>query len=258
MGINLDAMRAKLSSLRGEGNSDSNFWRPEDGDQTIRIVPTADGDPFKEMWFHYNVEKGGFLCPKRNFDDGCPVCEFASQLWREGVDNNDDHSKKTAKSLFVRQRFFSPVIVRGEEEKGVRVWGYGKTAYENLLTLVLNPEYGDITDTEAGTDLTLTYGKPAGAQFPQTKLVPRRRSSPLCEDMTPDKCAELLDSIPDFTGLFERKSESDVQTILDGFMNAQVTDAESVSSETSKYGGTKNSVADANAVDAAFAELGAL
>ena len=86
MGINLDKMREKLSSLRGDGNSSNDtFWRPEDGDQTIRIVPTADGDPFKEMWFHYNVEKGGFLCPKRNYSDECPVCEFASQLWREGV-----------------------------------------------------------------------------------------------------------------------------------------------------------------------------
>ena len=87
MGINLDKMREKLAALRGEGKGgDSVFWRPEDGEQDIRIVPTADGDPFKEMWFHYNVEKGGFLCPKRNFGDDCPVCDFASQLWREGVD----------------------------------------------------------------------------------------------------------------------------------------------------------------------------
>ena len=258
MGINLDKMREKLAALRGEGKGgDSVFWRPEDGEQDIRIVPTADGDHFKEMWFHYNVEKGGFLCPKRNFGDDCPVCDFASQLWREGVDNNDEHSKKTAKSLFVRQRFFSPVMVRGAENLGVRIWGYGKTAYENLLSLVLNPEYGDITDTEAGTDLTLTYGKPPGASFPQTKLVPRRRSSALCEDLTPDKCAELLDSIPDFGGLFERKTTAEVQTMLDNFVNSQVDDPESVSSETTKYG-NKNNASEVNAVDAAFAELGAL
>jgi hypothetical protein len=122
----------------------------------------------------------------------------------------------------------------------VRVWGYGKTAYENLLSLVLNPEYGDITDTEAGTDLTLTYGKPPGASFPQTKLVPRRRSTALCEDLTPDKCAELLDSIPDFGGLFERKTTADVQTMLDNFVNSQVDDPESVSSETTKYGNKNN------------------
>jgi hypothetical protein len=256
MGINLEAMRAKLASLKGEGksSSDSVFWRPEDGDQVIRIVPTPDGDPFKEMWFHYNVDKGGFLCPKRNFDDACPVCEFASQLWREGVNSNDEHSKKIAKSLFVRQRFFSPILVRSEEDKGVRVWGYGKTAYENLLSLVLNPEYGDIADTEAGTDLTLTYGKPPGASFPVTKLVPRRRSSTLCTDFTPEKCQELLESIPDFGELFSRKTVAEVQAMLDTFINAQAEDPETVSSETEKYG----TPTETNAVDAAFSELGSL
>ena len=261
MGINLDKMREKLSSLRGGGSSSNEtFWRPEDGDQDIRIVPTADGDPFKEKWFHYNLEKAGFLCPKRNYGDDCPICEFASQLWREGVDKNDESSKKVAKSLFVRQRFFSPVMVRGQQEaKSVRIWGYGKMAYENLLTLVLNPEYGDITDAETGTDLTLTYGKPPGGQYPVTKLVPRRRSSSLCEEMTPDKCAELLDSIPDFDGLFDRKTTSDVQTILDTFINSQVEDPETVSSETTKYGNNSNNASsDTNAVDTAFAELGAL
>ena len=121
---------------------------------------------------------------------------------------------------------------------------------------MLNPEYGDITDTETGTDLQMTYGKPPGASFPQTKLVPRRRSSALCDDLTPEKCAELLDSIPDFTGLFERKTTSDVQTILDNFVHSQVDDPEKVSTETEKYGKTTDG--ETNAVDAAFAELGSL
>ena len=117
MGINLDKMREKLATLKGNGGDRDSFWRPEDGNQDIRIVPTPDGDPFKEKHFHYNLgNTPGFLCPKRNYGDECPVCEFASQLWRDGVDNNDDGSKKVAKSLFVRPRFFSPVMVRGEED----------------------------------------------------------------------------------------------------------------------------------------------
>ena len=55
--------------------------------------------------------------------------------------------------------------MRGEEDKGVRLWGFGKTAYKELLNLVLNPDYGDITDVDQGTDLVINYGKPAGAQF---------------------------------------------------------------------------------------------
>ena len=264
MAINLDKMREKLATVRGEGRDKDSFWRPQDGEQDIRIVPTSDGDPFKEKWFHYNLGNNpGFLCPKRNYNDECPVCEFASTLWRDGVDSNDDGSKKLAKSLFVRPRFFSPVLVRGSEDRGVRIWGYGKMAYEQLLGLVLNPEYGDITDAETGTDLTMTYGKPAGASFPVTKLQPRRRSSELCEDMTPESCSELLESIPDFDDLFERKTTDEVSSLLDSFINSGVEDPESVSSETRKFGSSSTTTSDTtsdetNAVDAAFAELGAL
>ena len=75
MGINLDKMREKLAVPYEERATRDRFGflaARIDGEQDIRIVPTADGDPFKEMWFHYNVEKGGFLCPKRNFGDECP------------------------------------------------------------------------------------------------------------------------------------------------------------------------------------------
>ena len=106
MSINMELMRKKLAALRGEGTNDSTsvWFKPDEGDTDIRIVPTNDGDPLKEMFFHYNVgdHKGGVLCPKRNYGEECPICEFASSLWRDGVDNNDDESKKLAKSLFVR------------------------------------------------------------------------------------------------------------------------------------------------------------
>jgi len=47
MGINMSKMREKLSSLNSRDGSKNNFWRPQDGDTTIRVVPTSDGDPFK-------------------------------------------------------------------------------------------------------------------------------------------------------------------------------------------------------------------
>ena len=84
MGLDMKKMRAKKQALenRGDGGKSSSFWKPQEGEQTIRIVPTADGDPFKDYWFHYNVGKNsGFLCPKKNYGEDCPVCDFASKLW---------------------------------------------------------------------------------------------------------------------------------------------------------------------------------
>ena len=70
MPINLDAMRAKLEQSKNGGKpsgSKSTMWRPQAGAQHIRILPTADGDPFREFHFHYNVGKNpGIYCSKRN------------------------------------------------------------------------------------------------------------------------------------------------------------------------------------------------
>jgi|TARA_R100000152_G_C6778733_1_gene209636 hypothetical protein len=247
MGIDISKIKQRMNKLQNKGNGDSRFWRPEDGETVIRLVPTADGDPFKDYWFHYNLGKNpGFLSPKKNFGEDDPLDGFIRQLFNEGTDD----SIKMAKNLMARQRFFSPVIVRGEEDKGVRVWGYGKMAYEKLLSLVLNPEYGDITDPDQGTDLVIHYGKPAGASFPQTKITPRRKSSPLSEDSA--TVAEYLDTVPDFTDLFDRKSPDQVGALLEEYLSGDES-AEERSEETSKYGQADNdTVSD---VDAAFNDL---
>jgi len=248
MAIDLDKMRAKRDALENRGGTKSAFWRPEDGETVIRILPTSDGDPFKEFWFHYNLGKNpGFLSPKKNYGEDDPLNDFIRQLYKDG----SEESVKMAKNLNARQRFFSPVIVRGEEDQGVRLWGYGKTAYKELLNLVLNPEYGDITDTSEGTDLVINYGKPAGAQFPQTTITPRRRSSPLAE--TEDETSKYLDSIPSYEEVFDsaRKTPSEIQQMLDEFLLGE-EDAEEVSSETTKYESSGTGGSD---VDKAFEEL---
>ena len=251
MTIDMEKMRQRKSDLQNRGGREggnANFWRPQDGEQTIRILPTSDGDPFKDYWFHYNVgNKPGFLSPKKNFGEDDPLDSFVRKLFGEGT----EESRKLAKDLMAKQRFFSPVIVRGEEDRGVQVWGFSKTVYETLLNLVLNPEYGDITDAESGTDLVLVYGKPAGASFPQTKITPRRRSTSLSEETSDEECAKLLESIPDMDNLFERKTPEEVGTLLDEFLSGD-ENAESRSSETEKYG---SGASTSDSVDQAFQEL---
>lgn len=237
MAINIEAMRAKLDASKNGNKPRTNDtkWRPTQGDQTIRILPTADGDPFKEFHFHYNVGKNpGIMCPKRNHGEDCPICNFASQLWKDGVENDNATLKAEAKKLFVRKRYYSPILVRGKESEGVKIWSYGKTAYETLLGYVLDPDYGDITDPDVGTDIVLNYDVPGTpGSFPKTTLKPRRRPSVLCDDAVAD-CQELMDSIPDIAGLFDRKTTEDVQALLDDYLSSD-TSSESHSSETRKY-----------------------
>ena len=244
MAIDMNKMRARQQALKNKGGEKNNqFWRPQEGEQTVRIVTPADGDPFRDFWFHYEVgNEKGFLSPKRNFGEDCPLDNYVRALWKEG----SEESKRMARKLGARQRFFAPVVVRGEESEGVKVWGFGKRAYETLLGLVLNPEYGDVTDPETGTDLVVTYTKPAGASFPETKITPRRKSSPLHKDSA--KAAEMMESVPDFDEVFAsaRKTSAEVKEILDNFLNSEESfaAAEAPTSATST-----------TSVDKAFSEL---
>ena len=251
MAINMDLMRQKLAALRGDTrgtSSETSVWfKPEEGETNIRIVPARDGDPLKEMFFHYNVgeHKGGVLCPKKNFGESCAICDFASQLWRDGSENNDDETKNLAKSLFVRTRYFSPVVIRGQESEGVKVYGYGKKAYEMLLGYILDPDYGDISDENHGTDIKLTYTKPTkpGA-FPQTTLKMSRNTSPLTDSR--GETETLLGSMPDFDTLFKRYTSAEVEAILNEQLSSDGS-AEGSSRETTRYG--------SNPVDDAYNEL---
>jgi hypothetical protein len=238
MALNIELMKQKLASSQNKnaGKSNDTKWRPSEGDQTIRILPTKDGDPFKEFHFHYNVGKNpGILCPKKNYGEHCPICDFASNLWRDGVDNNDDQTKNAAKKLFARKRYYSPILVRGQETSGVKIWAYGKTAYETLLGYVLDPDYGDITSSETGTDIVLSYTVPGTpGSFPKTQLKPRRRPSVLCDEAIAD-CDALLDSVPDIEAQFNRLSSEDIQALLDDYLSTD-SSSEMSSSETAKYG----------------------
>ena len=74
-----------------------------------------------------------------------------------------------ARKLEAKMRTFAPVIVRGEEGQGVRFWGFGKTVYQELLSVIADPDYGDITDAVSGRDVSVEFitAEESGASFPK-------------------------------------------------------------------------------------------
>jgi len=248
MAIDIKKMREKLNKLNdksGKGKT-TQYWKPiENADSSIRIVPTEDGDPLKEFYFHYLRSEKKFqsvLCPKKNYGENCPMCDLVSKLYKEG----DEESRKMAKDMSAKQRFFSPIVVRGEEEKGVQLWGYSKTIYEELLKLMLNPEYGDITDQDEGLDLVVSSSKKAGKMFAETSLTPKRKSSPLASRK--ELITEIVNHGTDFDNLFERKTASQVAEILDNFLKGGGDEGGEVSEPASSD--------DAEDLDSAMKSLG--
>ena len=243
MAIDISKMRNKLNTLKGKGGQLAKFWKPQAGTQTIRILPTEDGDPFKSYFFHYGINNESILCPKHNFGEECAICDFVAKLYNDG----DEESREMAKKLVRKQRFFSPVLVRGEENEGARVWGYSKTVYQTLLETVLNPDYGDITDPETGVDIDLRYEKSAGKMYPETTLAFKRNSSAMCSGLSDDECESILSGVPDFDKLQKRRTSEEVGALLESFLSGDGEEKE----ETQKYGTTTQ----ASSVDDALSSL---
>ena len=248
MAIDFSKMKAKLDALESKGGGKNNnvFWKPEVGTHNIRILPAEDGDPVKELHFHYNVERGGVMCPKRNFNDACPICEFATSLFREGTPDSQEQAKK----LFVTQRYYAPSIIRGKEERGPVLWSFPKSAYKAIIETILDEDYGDVTDPKKGFDLKVTYVSKnfgSGDRVVFDSLQARPKPTALSgEDST---SAEWMGHEIDVYKIFDRKTPDEVQKILDTFLMPEG------GQDTVKYGGDK-SAPQKSAVDAAFAAIG--
>lgn len=181
--IDIDAVRNKLKSIQTKTTKKTGLWRPEPGKSTVRIVPYKfnKDNPFIELYFHYRLNNKNLLSPITNGNPD-PVQEFAEKLKNTG--SKDDW--KMGRKLEPKMRTYVPVVVRGEESEGIKFWGFGIQIYEELLSIIADPEYGDITDPITGTDITIEKKTPeeAGNAYGSTVVRPKRRQSKLTEDST--------------------------------------------------------------------------
>ena len=188
--MDLNALKQKLDTLQSkpQGGQKTDysliFWKPTIGKQQIRIVPSAydANNPFTELKFYYGITNKVMISPA-NFGEKDPIALFAGKL-REGEYNKENYV--LAKKLDAKNRIFVPVVVRGEEDKGVRLWQFGKLVYEELLALAVDDEIGDYTDIVGGRDLTVeTVGPEAtGTPYNKSSIRVRMKTSPLSEDAT--------------------------------------------------------------------------
>lgn len=264
MGIDLDKIRERMERLKNKGATGI-YFRPEDGEQSIRIVPVDDEEPFRDYYLHYGVgNEKPFLCPQRQFGQSCAACDFASALYRDAVANPGSDGKpdrellNEAKKFFAKQRFYSPIIARGKEDVGVKWWGYSKTIYEKLMGICLKPEkYGDITHDKEGRDIELTYLKKKGG-FPDISIELDLDKTTLCSKELPEKeCTEMLKNIPDIDKDMIRKTPAEVQMIMNTLLKGDDKAINEASNDVEKYGSNKKSEApkETDEISEAFGEL---
>lgn len=233
--MDLSKLKAKLANLQQTDKpkkekkdySITNYV-PQVGKQQIRIVPRKGhpDDPFQEVKFYYDIHHKVMISPE-NFGDKDPIAAFIEALRSEYTKQNYFLAKK----LEAKTRTFCHVIVRGEEEKGVRLWAFGKQIYEELLSLMLDDEVGDYTDIVNGRDFTVeTVDKAVtGTGFNKTSIRPKMGTSPLSKDAKQVKLwtSEQLDPLAEYT----RYSFDDMKSALEKYLTPSDEDEGNVVSD---------------------------
>ena len=222
MAIDLEAIKRRVAELNGTAKkqqSNIQMWKPGVGEYKIRILPTkqaSEGSPFAEKWFYYIGNERGFLAPKQ-FGKSDPIDDLIRKLYS----TKDPQDREQAKKLSAKMRCYAPVVVRGEEDKGVQVWSFGKIVYQRLLSFFLDAEIGDITSPTEGFDLVVKITQQPGKQFADTTVDAARRPSRLAD--SDDLAQKWLDGTPNIDELFKQKSTEEIKAILNSWLNGDVS-----------------------------------
>jgi hypothetical protein len=120
-------------------------------------------------------------------------------------------------------RTYVPVIVRGKEAEGVKFWGFGKQIYTELLSIVSDPDYGDITDLMNGRDIDVEFTPAEGGGFPKTTIRVKPNTQPATDDKS---IAEKIMNQPEITDIFPEPSYDELQKALEEWMNPENADAD--------------------------------
>ena len=215
--MDINAIKNRLNTLQATSSTKNSFWKPAPGKTQIRIVPYKfnKDNPFVELFFHYSLGNNKTYLSPVSFGRPDPVEEFANKLKSTGVKDEWIQGKR----LEPKMRTFAPVIVRGEEHEGVKWWGFGKTVYQELLGVIADPDYGDITDPSSGRDILVERQTPAeaGNQYGKTTIRVKPNQTPITENK--ETLTTIADSQTKLDELYTEPSYDELKEALQGFLN---------------------------------------
>ena len=217
--MNIDAIKKKLDSFNTQSNNQNGerkniFWKPSVGKQVIRVVPSKYNKdmPFTEMLFYYGIGQRVMASPL-NWKAKDPIVEFTKTLRQ----SSDKENWRLAKKLDPKTRIFAPIVVRGEESEGVKLWQFGKEVYESFLQMATDDEIGDYTDVYEGRDIN------------RTTVGPSLKVTPLLEDST--LVDKLLNEQPDPLRVFKMLDFDEIKSNLQSYLSPEEQTEGTISSE---------------------------
>jgi hypothetical protein len=146
-----------------------------------------------------------------------PIVEFASKLKKTG----SKEEWKQGRALEPKLRTYVPILVRGQESEGVKFWGMGKQVYQEILAIIADPDYGDITDLKSGRDITVEFktAEETGKSFPETTIRVKPNAT-VAFDVNDGAVKEKVKNQKNVTDLFPELTYDELASVMDTWLNA--------------------------------------
>lgn len=224
MPVDFNYLKQKLNALneqtapRQSSPTKRLFWSPTQT-HVIRLVPYPYdlSDPFRELYFYYifrKEKKDPPITSPLSYGLPDPIHEFAKSLQARGGSTAD---YKMGKKLEPPRRPHILMLERGNESEGFKYWGFSESVYKELLSIFLDPDYGDITDPYNGRDITVTFTPaPTEGAYAKTSIRVKPNTSPLTDDPA---LLEALKNIPRVEDVYTPPSYEELAKILEDYLS---------------------------------------
>ena len=227
MSSRLEKIQAALAAAKGKGTTPTDrpkiteiAWKPKLGENLVRLIyPTTQDLPYYLVrYYDFGVLESYPILSPNSFGGYTDPIQNACKELRSG----DSEEKALANQFKTKQNYFFPVIVRGEEAKGVQMWQVPYKKEDMVLNLFSTEsveEYGDVTDEQEGRDLRVTCVE---SPVPNAKkptfypeivsVVPKVKSTQLGTD---DQIEEWTSKIPDVYSYYAKKSNDELEKLFE-------------------------------------------
>ena len=122
--MNLSSIKEKLEQMnsakapKAKTEKKNVYWKPSVGKEKIRVVPSTFNkeNPFTELSINYSLNRT--IISPSNWGEKDPINEFIQMLKKQ----NNKEKWLLSKTLEPKTRVFLPIVVRGKEDEGVKLW----------------------------------------------------------------------------------------------------------------------------------------
>lgn len=234
----LEKIRAALATNKGGSTSTDVAkikeiaWKPKIGENVVRMVFPQNKDLPYYLVKYYDfgtLAKYPILSPNSFGGYTADPIQNACYELRKGRQEDKDLASK----FKTNQKFFFPVIVRNEEDKGVQMWDVPVNKVEMVMSLFSeksSDEYGDVTDETQGRDLRITCtesvipnSKPQRSYPEMVSINPKVKESPLGTD---DQIEEWTSNIPDVYSYYQKKDNEELVKLFQNKVQEMLGDYE--------------------------------